>query len=236
MKQKGIHRRHFLAGGSSLLTLSLAGCASMEADVFGELPTPTETRLIVPVLPEETDVPPEVRAMYAALPHERFPVRGSRIHLVPRNFWRQDVEDPTGEQPGTVVIHTSSRYLYHVKAGGIATRYGVGIGRAGFSWTGTAHIAYKREWPRWTPPADMIRREPHLEKYRFGMEPGPDNPMGPRALYIHQGNVDTLYRIHGNPNERTIGKAVSSGCVRLLPQDIIHLHAEVRAGSTLIVL
>jgi len=238
MKQKGIHRRHFLAGGSSLLTLSLAGCASIEGNIFGEHPAnteATEARLSVPVLPAETDVPSEVRAMYAALPNERFPVRASRIHLVPRRFWRQDVEDPTGEQPGTVVVDTSDRYLYHVKAGGYATRYGVGIGRAGFSWTGRAHIAYKREWPRWTPPADMIKREPYLEKYRFGMEPGPENPMGPRALYIHQGDVDTLYRIHGNPNERTIGRAVSSGCVRLLPQDIIHLYNEVRAGSPLIV-
>jgi lipoprotein-anchoring transpeptidase ErfK/SrfK len=174
--------------------------------------------------------------MYAALPNERHPVRASRIHLVPRQFWRQNVEDPTGEAPGTVVVDTANRYLYHIKSGGMATRYGVGIGRAGFTWTGRAHIAYKREWPRWTPPADMIKREPHLEPYRFGMEPGPDNPMGPRSLYIHQGNVDTLYRIHGNPNERTIGKAVSSGCVRLLPQDIIHLHDEVRAGSPLVVL
>ncbi len=173
--------------------------------------------------------------MYAAAMGEPFPVRASRIELVPERYWRQDVEDPTGEAPGTVFVDTRARFLYHVKEGGIATRYGVGIGRAGFGWSGKAHIAYKREWPRWTPPSDMIAREPELEKYRHGMAPGSDNPLGPRTLYIHQGNTDTLYRIHGNPDERTVGQAVSSGCVRLLPQDIIHLYNEVRSGSALLV-
>lgn len=233
MEPISIHRRHFMAGGCSLLALSVAGCASMETESLRTVALDSSADSLGSVVP--ADVPPDVAAMYAALPHERFPVRASRMNLVPQQFWRQDVADPTGEQPGTVVVDTKNRFLYHVKADGMATRYGVGIGRAGFSWSGRAHIAYKREWPRWTPPADMIKREPHLEKYRYGMEPGPENPMGPRALYIHQGNTDTLYRIHGNPDERTIGKAISSGCVRLLPQDIIHLYEEVRSGSALLV-
>jgi lipoprotein-anchoring transpeptidase ErfK/SrfK len=157
------------------------------------------------------------------------------MELVPSRFWRQDVADPTGEPAGTVVVDTANRFLYHVHGTGHATRYGVGIGAAGFDWSGRAHIAYKREWPTWTPPSDMIARQPELERYRHGMDPGPENPLGPRALYIHQGNVDTLYRIHGNADERTIGQAVSSGCVRMLPQDIIHLHASVRPGAPLLV-
>jgi lipoprotein-anchoring transpeptidase ErfK/SrfK len=229
MTRAEIGRRQFLAGGITFVALPVAGCASIEAipiiDGNADLKGSAEPR----------DVPPHVRAMYAAVSDEPFPIRASRVELVPERYWRQDVADPTGEAPGTVFVDTQKRFLYHVKDGGIATRYGVGIGRAGFGWSGKAHIAYKRAWPRWTPPSDMIAREPELEKYRHGMVPGPDNPLGPRTLYIHQGNTDTLYRIHGNPDERTVGQAVSSGCVRLLPQDIIHLYGEVRSGSTLLV-
>jgi lipoprotein-anchoring transpeptidase ErfK/SrfK len=181
-------------------------------------------------------VPADVVMMYAAVTDDRFPVRASDMTLVPERFWRQEVSDPTGEEPGTVLVDTGARFLYHVQDNGTATRYGVGIGAAGFAWSGKAHIAYKREWPTWTPPADMIERHPELNVHRYGMKPGPDNPMGPRALYIHQGNTDTLYRIHGNSDERTIGQAISSGCVRLLPQDIIHLYAQVRSGSPLVVI
>ncbi len=222
MNSPDIGRRHFLVGGLSLLALPLAGCATTASSRVAERPA----------LPS---VPPHVEAMYAEVHGEPYPVRASRMELVPEKYWRQNVETPFDEAPGTVVVDTANRFLYHVKDGGRATRYGVGIGRAGFEWSGKAHIAYKREWPKWTPPSDMIAREPELEVYRHGMAPGPDNPLGPRTLYIHQGNRDTLYRIHGNEDERTIGQAVSSGCVRLLPQDIIHLYAEVRSGSPLLV-
>ncbi len=225
-RSAGMARRHFIVGGVSLISLPAAGCASIASSALIEKQHPEP----------QVQVPPDVRSMYAAVPDEPFPVRASRIELVPRRYWRQDVADPTGEAPGSVVVDTRSRFLYYVKTGGLATRYGVGIGRAGFEWSGKAHIAYKRAWPKWTPPSDMIAREPELERYRHGMAPGPDNPLGPRTLYIHQGNTDTLYRIHGNPDERSIGKAVSSGCVRLLPQDIIHLYNEVRSGSALLVI
>lgn len=221
---KLVTRRNFLQAGGSTLALLLAGCAT--------LPGGTSAR---DKAAAAAAVPSDIAAQYAAVDDGGYHVRASRMNLVPPRFWRQDVEDPTGEAAGTVVVDTASRFLYHVRDGGRATRYGVGIGAAGFEWAGRAHIAYKREWPRWTPPAEMIAREPELEPYRNGMEPGPDNPLGPRALYIHQGNIDTLYRIHGNADERTIGQAVSSGCVRLLPQDIIHLHSTVRSGSPLLV-
>jgi lipoprotein-anchoring transpeptidase ErfK/SrfK len=219
-------RRQVLLGGLGLVAMSLAGCTTTAAP---QRQAGSATARM------EHDVPPDVAAMYGAITTDRFPIRASRMELVPPRFWRQRVTDPTGEAPGTVVVTTGDRMLYHVHDDGTATRYGVGIGAAGFEWSGRAHIAYKREWPTWTPPADMIARHPELEEYRHGMAPGPDNPMGPRALYIHQGNTDTLYRIHGNPDETTIGKAVSSGCVRMLPQDIIHLHDTVRSGSALVV-
>ncbi|HTM78848.1 MAG TPA: L,D-transpeptidase, partial [Devosia sp.] len=166
---------------------------------------------------------------------EGYMVRAADMSLIDPQYWRQQVVDPTGEKPGTVVVDTANRFLYHVGEAGMATRYGVGIGRDGYAWSGRAHIAYKKKWPIWTPPSEMIDRQPELEPYRRGMEPGLENPLGARTLYIHQGNVDTIYRIHGNPDERTIGQAVSSGCVRLLQQDIIHLYDAVKSGSTLVV-
>ena len=241
-----LYRRSFLLGGASLLATAMAGCATTAGTVvtaggLGDKPvTGNGSRVGEPAAEKianagGADVPQHVVSMYAAVTNDRFPIRASNMELVPERFWRQDVPDPTGESPGTVIVNTTERFLYHVHADGTATRYGVGIGAAGFAWSGRAHIAYKKEWPTWTPPSDMIKRQPRLEKYRYGMEPGSDNPMGPRALYIHQGNKDTLYRIHGNPDEKTIGQAVSSGCVRMLPQDIIHLHDTVRSGSTLLV-
>lgn len=217
-------RRQFMAGAASLSALLLAGCAT------------TTPRVAATTAPVRHAVPPEVQLQYGAVFDEPFPLRAADMSLVDPVYWRQQVADPTGEQPGTVVVDTAGRFLYHVHGDGMATRYGVGIGRDGFAWSGRAHIAYKRAWPRWTPPAEMIDRQPELEPYRNGMEPSIDNPLGARTLYIHQGNVDTIYRIHGNPDERSIGKAVSSGCVRLLQQDIIHLHDQVRTGATLVVI
>ena len=114
-------------------------------------------------------------------------------------------------------------------------RYGVGLGREGFGWNGTATIERKAQWPTWTPPAEMIAREPELEEYRNGMPPGLGNPLGARALYLYQNGRDTLYRLHGTQEAYSIGRAVSSGCVRLLNQDIIDLHMRVPTGSRVVV-
>lgn len=221
-----LHRRQFLIGATSLAGLALAGCSTTGAGLG---------RGSSPEVAEAPIVPASVQMMYGPLPEERFPIAAADMSLVDPRYWRQEVSNPTGEKSGSVVVDTANRFLYHVRDDGWATRYGVGIGRDGFAWAGRAHIAYKREWPTWTPPAAMIERQPELEPYRYGMEPSIDNPLGARTLYIHQGNTDTLYRIHGNPDERSIGKAVSSGCVRLLQQDIIHLYENVRSGSPLLV-
>ncbi len=214
-------RRQILLGGASLAALALSGCATTGS---------TRTAAAAPATP-----PPEVTAMYAPLPNEQFPVRAPNLALVDPKYWRQVVDDPTGERPGTVVVSTAERLLYLVRDDGKALRYGVGIGREGFSWSGRAQIAYKRAWPTWTPPAEMIARQPELEPYRTGMAPGPDNPLGARALYIFQDGRDTLYRLHGNQDERAIGRAVSSGCVRLLQQDVIDLYERVPSGTPILV-
>jgi lipoprotein-anchoring transpeptidase ErfK/SrfK len=153
-------------------------------------------------------------------------------------YYRQVVADPTGEGPGTLVVDTANRFLYFVMPFGEAIRYGVAIGREGFAWAGNANVEWKGRWPTWTPPKEMIERDPKLEKYsqqNGGMPPGLDNPLGARALYIFQNGVDTLYRIHGSPEWKSIGKKASSGCVRLMNQDIIDLWERVRKGTPIVV-
>lgn len=130
--------------------------------------------------------------------------------------------------PGTIVISTSERRLYYILPGNQALKYGVGVGRPGFEWGGTQYVALKREWPSWSPPAQMRRRRPDLPRHMNG---GPDNPLGARAMYLG----GTLYRIHGSNEPETIGHAVSSGCFRMMNQDVIDLYDRVRIGTRVIV-
>lgn len=139
-------------------------------------------------------------------------------------FLPRDVTVDASFKPGTIVIDTSERFLYHVTAPGEARRYGVGVGRPGFEWSGSHRISMKREWPGWTPPPQMRRREPDLPAYMPG---GPDNPLGARALYLGS----TLYRIHGSNAPWTIGQNVSSGCIRMRNQDVIELYDNVKVGT-----
>lgn len=157
------------------------------------------------------------------------------ISKVPRKFHRQLVTYETGEKPGTIIVDTSEKFLYLVEPNGKAMRYGIGVGREGFEWQGTARIALKREWPTWTPPGEMIQRQPELAKYARGMEPGLKNPLGARALYLFNKGGDSGYRLHGTPEWNSIGKAMSSGCIRLMNQDIIDLYNRVEVGAKVIV-
>jgi lipoprotein-anchoring transpeptidase ErfK/SrfK len=151
-------------------------------------------------------------------------------------YKRQVVAYQTTELPGTIIVDTASRHLYLVEGGGKAIRYGIGVGRQGFAWSGTATIKRKVEWPRWTPPAAMVARQPELAKYAGGMPGGIDNPLGARALYLYQGDRDTLYRLHGTNEPWSIGKAVSSGCIRLLNEDIVDIYNRAPAGTRVVVL
>ncbi|PYE87470.1 L,D-transpeptidase [Phyllobacterium leguminum] len=154
---------------------------------------------------------------------------------IPPQYKRQIVDYHTSETPGTVIVDTANKFLYYVMPGGKAMRYGIGVGKEGFDWSGTARVAMKREWPIWTPPAPMIKRRPELAEFRGGMQPGLQNPLGPRALYLYKGGNDTGYRLHGTPEWWSIGKAMSSGCIRLLNQDIIDLYNRVDVGAKVIV-
>ncbi len=148
---------------------------------------------------------------------------------IPARLRRQIVDYRTSEAPGTVIVDTPNTYLYFVLGGGKAIRYGVGVGREGFTWSGVKAIERKSEWPDWLPPAEMIQRQPYLPRFMAG---GPGNPLGARAMYL----AGTVYRIHGTNQPSTIGKHVSSGCIRMVNDDVIDLYARTQVGTKVVVL
>ncbi|QRM54648.1 L,D-transpeptidase [Sinorhizobium sp. BG8] len=193
-----------------------------------------------PILPTglpETD--PQYAGIYATRIDGGYQIPAVPYRQIDARFWRREVDDPFGEAPGTIIVDTSNRYLYLTQPNGRAMRYGVGIGREGFAWSGRGVIQWKQSWPRWTPPDSMVTRQPELAKYSAaagGMSPGLANPLGARALYIFQNGEDTLYRLHGTPEWKSIGRATSSGCVRMLNQDVIDLYNRVPNKTPILVL
>jgi lipoprotein-anchoring transpeptidase ErfK/SrfK len=199
---------------TTLLAAVAAVCLTVAAShvpSHAQFGAPIELRRMTPTV-EDTDpgVAPDPRA---ALPdiYRRTPVR-----------YRSD------EAPGTIIIDTSERFLYLLQGNGVALRYGIGVGRDGFQWNGLLRVTRKSEWPDWTPPPEMIKRQPYLPRFMAG---GPGNPMGARALYLGQ----TIYRIHGTNAPHTIGHAVSSGCFRLVNSEIEDLYGRVAVGAKVIV-
>ncbi len=179
---------------------------------------------------------PLMDARYDAINTERFPVDAVDLTDVDPKYRRQVVDYPTSQPPGTIVVDINNRYLYLVQKGGKAMRYGVGVGKEGYSFRGTATVGRKAEWPSWTPTPNMIRREPkRYGPYAGGLPGGETNPLGPRALYLYSGNRDTMFRIHGTTEPWSIGQQVSSGCIRLLNQDIIDLYERVPSGTKVVV-
>jgi lipoprotein-anchoring transpeptidase ErfK/SrfK len=157
-------------------------------------------------------------------------------------YRRKVVEYATRERPGTIVINPSEHFLYFVEEGGRALRYGVGVGGEGFGWSGVATVHSKQEWPDWYPTKEYLQRQPHVKpaltelQSGLGVVAGPGNPLGARALYLWQGNKDTLYRIHGTNEPWTIGRNVSSGCIRLTNEDITDLYDHTPVGTKVVVL
>jgi lipoprotein-anchoring transpeptidase ErfK/SrfK len=147
----------------------------------------------------------------------------------PQRIRREMVSWFGSQAPGTVVVNTTERRLYYVLPGNKAIRYGIGVGRTGFAWSGTQTVSRKQEWPEWRPPAEMIQRRPDLPRFMAG---GPENPLGARAMYLGS----SLYRIHGSNEPDTIGHAVSSGCIRMLNEDVVDLYERVRVGTVVVVL
>ena len=157
------------------------------------------------------------------------------IYKVDRKYHRQVVRYPSDEKPGTIIVDTGEKHLYLIMEDGKAMRYGIGVGREGFEWKGTARVGAKRAWPVWTPPPAMIRRQPELAKWRGGMPGGPQNALGARALYLHNKGGDSGYRLHGTPEWWSIGKAMSSGCIRMMNQDVIDLYDRASVGAKVVV-
>ncbi len=214
-------RRMFLAGGAAL-TLSACSSVGGGKNFFG---------------PTIIQVDEPWASHYSLRNDGGFTIPGIDIRKIPQQFWRQEVDYSGREPPGTIVVNTTERFLYLVEAGGRATRYGVGVGREeGLNFRGTATIARKAEWPHWTPTANMIRTQPEkYGPYASGMEGGLKNPLGARALYLYRNGKDTHFRLHGTIEPYTIGQSVSSGCIRLINQDIIDLHSRVPVGTKVIV-
>ena len=210
----------------------LAGC--MPGEIGPVAAVPPETT------PAEAAVPPapdtQLVATYASRADGDRMLPAIDVTKFHRALLRNEVDYPTAEAPGTIVIDTHGPFLYLVEGDGKATRYGIAVGREGFGWTGTGTIVRSAKWPRWTPPPEMIERDPHLAKWKDGQPGGVSNPLGARALYIYFNGADSGYRIHGTNTPKSIGWAASSGCFRMLNQDVIDLYDRVPMGAKVVVL
>lgn len=216
-----LSRRSVVCGGLMLGVLPLAGCYTV--GLPGQPPLPDDTF--------------DYETAYAARPDGQFTWPAVDYTSFDRKYWRQVVDYRSGEKPGTVIVDPYNYFLYWTLSPKKALRYGIGVGRAGYAWSGDALIRVKREHPLWRPPREMIARRPSLERYwKDGMAPGLKNPLGARALDLWQGRVDTLYRIHGTNQPNSIGRSVSSGCIRMWHQDVIDLFDRVPLRTKVIVL
>jgi len=233
-----IERRIATVLASLAVAISLGGCNSPNgASSLGAANTPAASRLAAARASE-----PVASGMYGEMRDGAFTVPAVKAGQLSPAFQRKSVAYASKEAPGTIVIDPANRFLYHVEEGGRATRYGVGVGREGFAWSGEATIKSKQEWPDWYPPKEMIERRPELKQELsqlqsgVGMHGGPSNPLGARAMYLWQGDRDTLFRIHGTNEPWTIGQNKSSGCIRMVNQDVIDLYQKVQPGARVIVL
>ena len=213
-RPRRMNRRSFLAGSAATLAvLGLAGCATSGGMSLAE-----------------------AERIYGPLPNERFPVPAVKVSKIDPKYLRRRVRYDSKEAAGTIIIDPKHYYVYRIEGDGYATRYGANVGRAGFVWSGEAYIGRKAEWPIWTPPKEMILRQPEAAPYANGMPPGLNNPLGARTLYLYQNGAYTLYTIYSTIMPETIGKGVSSGCVGLLTQDMVDLYEKTPVNTKVIVL
>ena len=207
-------RRSFLIGSvASVGALGLAGCA-------------TDNSLLLA----------EATKTYGPMPDEKFAIPAVDISKVDPKYFRALVRYDSKEAPGTIVVDPGNHYVYRIEGDGNATRYGANVGREGFLWKGDAYVGRKSEWATWTPPAEMIKRQPEAAKYARGMPGGLDNPLGARTLHLYQNGAYTLYTIYASSAPETIGTGVTSGCVGLLSQDMIHLYARTPVKTKVVML
>ncbi len=208
-----ISRRSFLVGSAvGVGALGLAGCAGDGMSLA------------------------EAQKLYGPMPDEKFPIPAVNLSKVNPKYFRRTVKYDTKEAPGTIIIDPKNYYVYRVEEGGLATRYGANVGRDGFRWNGDVTVGRKGEWATWTPPKEMIARQPEAAKYAKGMPGGLDNPLGARTLYLYQDGVYTLYTIYATIHPDSIGKGVTSGCTGLLSQDMIDLYNKTPVGTKVVML
>ena len=231
-------RRSFTLAALCSTAAGLAGCSSI-----GNLSLPEGSPSKRRTLSRTLSVP-NYAEVYAAYPGERAPILPVNYRAIAPRYLRQTVEFAGNAPAGSIVVDPGSYHLYYVESAKVATRYGVGVGREGFGWTGDAKINMKRDWPDWVPPREMVEREPEIKNRLemtsrgLGVRGGPDSPLGARAMYLFgtHGEGDLGYRIHGTLEPETVGSNVSSGCIRMINQDIAHLYARVAPGTPVTVL
>lgn len=178
----------------------------------------------------------EAERVYGARPNERFPIPAVNVAKINPKFYRRTIRYDSKEAAGTIIVDPRAHYVYRIEGDGNAIRYGASVGRDGFRWSGDAYVGRKSEWPIWTPPREMIARQPEVAKYAGGMAPGLDNPLGARALHLYQDGVYTLYTLYSTIQPETIGKGISSGCIGLLSQDMIDLYERTPVNTKVVVL
>ena len=236
-----ITRRLFSIGGAAVVASSLCSCAGLPGEIplVGGL---TYSRSRDSNREGATISRPNYAEVYGRYSGEQFPIPAFDYTQVDAAFLRQEVTYAGLDEPGTVVVDPPARQLYYVQTDHRATRYGVGVGREGFAWSGTAQINMRRSWPDWVPPREMVLRDPDIRSQLLqtargqGIPGGPRSPLGARAMYLFAEGGDTGYRIHGTTEPETIGTNVSSGCIRMVNQDIIHLYGRAPDGSKVVVL
>lgn len=214
----------FYKGIWACALLVLAGCDDAALMGMAPLAQPPVAQTVAPT-------------HYDAVPDNGFTVPPVPVAEVPTEMLQQQVSYPTDQAVGTIVIDPSTKHLYLITARNTALRYGIAVGRAGFGWSGEAEIVGRTTWPKWIPPHEMIARRPELEKFRdVGQPGGLTNPLGARALYLKTNGVDYGYRIHGTPEWESIGHNASSGCIRMINQDVMDLYNRVPDGTHVVVL
>ncbi|WP_297322351.1 L,D-transpeptidase [uncultured Bartonella sp.] len=223
-----------LLAAASLFGFGLAGCATTPSPTIATTDS-VKVKAEKPVVTSTLLGTQSIYDRYEQSDDEPFKIPPVTIKI-PEQFERTVVSYPTNEIPGTIIVEPANHYLYLVTGDGQAIRYGVGVGAAGLGFQGEAKVQFKRKWPRWIPTADMVQRKPQqYKRFADGVPGGLSNPLGARALYLFQGNVDTYYRIHGTTQPSSIGKNVSAGCIRMLNKDVVDLFERVQVGSKVIV-
>lgn len=209
-----LSRRSFLAGaGAGLGALGLGGCTTLEGLSLAE-----------------------AEKLYGPAPDKKFPIPAVNLGKLDPKYYRQTVSYESKEAPGTIIVDPANYYVYRIEGEGKATRYGANVGRQGFLWSGEAYVGRKGEWPVWTPPKEMIKRQPEAAKYAGGMPGGPENPLGARTLYLYQNGKYTLYTIYSTSDPETIGTNLTSGCTGLITQDMLDLYERTPVKTKVIVL